>query len=147
MQDLSNSRSIEMRQRMELLAGQGQCYFCKEGQNLFEKTPLHEGRYWYVTYNDSPYKGAVTHVMVVPKRHLTQPEELTGDELVELYQLMIPWLRENLQIQGASALFRFGDTKLTGATLQHFHVHFIHGVERSGPGHSPIWAVVGFQKP
>lgn len=146
-QDIENTRSVEMYRRMQILENRGHCYFCEEGQKLFEKVPIHTGKHWYVTDNDNPYKGAVTHVMVVPHRHITLPDELNPDELHELYHEMIPWLREKLQIKGASALFRFGDTKLTGATLHHFHVHFIHGVERSGPGHSPIWAVVGFKKP
>ncbi len=146
-QDINNTRSDKMRERMFLLEKRGYCYFCEEGQTLFEKSPLHVGEYWYVTESDSPYKGAVMHIMVVPKRHITLPDELTANELVELTQKMIPWTRDNLNIRGASALFRFGDTKLTGATLHHFHIHLIHGVEKSDINHQPIWAVVGFQKP
>lgn len=145
-QDISNTRDDLMRQRMLLLSERGHCFFCPEGQELFEKEKLHEGVYWYISESDSPYKGSVTHVMAVPKRHITLPEELTANELVELMHEMIPWMKENLNMSGISGVFRFGNTKITGATLHHLHFHFITGVERSNKDHPPIWAVVGFQK-
>jgi diadenosine tetraphosphate (Ap4A) HIT family hydrolase len=145
MQDINNSRSDEMRRRMVLLRENNLCLFCQEGFNLLEKTKLFECKHWYVTINDAPYAGATTHVMAVPHRHIADPEELTADELHELFQVVIPWLRKELGMQGLSGIFRFGRTQRTGATIHHLHFHFVEGVDRVDLHHPPVWAVVGFK--
>lgn len=145
MQDLSNTRSSEMRERMVLLQENGWCLFCQQGFTLMKKTKLHDGKHWYVTVNDAAYQGATTHVMAVPNRHITDPVEMTTEELVELFQVVIPWLRKELNMKGLSGLFRFGDTKRTGSTIHHLHFHFVEGEERVDHHHPPVWAVVGFQ--
>jgi ATP adenylyltransferase len=145
MQDINNSRSEEMRRRMLLLRERGHCLFCEEGLKLLEKTKIHESQHWYVTMNDAPYAGATTHIMAVPNRHIKDPEELTSEELHELFQSVIPWLRKELGMQGLSGLFRFGRTERTGATIHHLHFHFIEGVDRIDTNHPPVMAVVGFK--
>lgn len=145
MQDINNSRTEEMRQRMLLLKEKGWCLFCTEGMDLLEKTKMFEGEHWYVTVNDAPYTGAITHVMAVPNRHIKDPEELRTEELHELFQVVIPWLRKELGMQGLSGLFRFGRTQRTGATIHHLHFHFVEGVDRVDLNHPPVWVVVGFK--
>ncbi len=146
MQDINNSHSEAMTQRMLLLREKGWCIFCEEGFSLFEKKKLYSGKFWYVTANDNPYAGAVTHVMAVTNRHVANPEELTLEELTELFQAVIPWLRKEFGMQGLSGLFRFGDTRRTGATIHHLHFHFIEGIDKESHDHEPVWAVVGFKQ-
>lgn len=112
---------------------------------LTKKKILFRGDNWFVTPNDFPYSGSKTHVLVVPVRHVITPKKLYTNELIELFSIIIPWLEKELGISGMTALFRFGDTKKTGATIHHLHVHFIEGVEKSSPDHIPITAVVGFK--
>lgn len=145
MQDIKNSRTPEMRRRMKLLQERGICAFCKEGMNFLEKTELYSGQLWFVTINDAGYEGSVTHVMAVPRRHIRDPEELTLEELHEFFRVVIPWARNELKMEGVAALFRFGRTERTGATIHHLHVHFIEGVDRVDLNHPPVFAVVGFK--
>jgi diadenosine tetraphosphate (Ap4A) HIT family hydrolase len=145
MQDIDNTRSNEMKRRMLILREQGLCLFCEEGMKLMEKIKLYQGNFWFVTINDAPCEGAAIHVMAVPNRHITNPEELTTEEFHELFQVVIPWLRKELGMQGLSGLFRFGNTKRTGSTIHHLHFHFIEGVDRASFDHEPVWAVVGFK--
>lgn len=144
-QDIANAREEHQRENMQALSDAGKCLFCPDGLPFAEKQPIFRGEFWYVKPNDYPYEGAVTHVMAVPNRHIMNPEELTQDELFELFQVIIPWLRTELEMEGLSCLFRFGNTKRTGATIHHLHVHFIEGAERSSSSHPPIFAVVGFK--
>lgn len=145
MQNIENSRTQKMRERMAVLHERGQCFFCKEGQELFEKVNLFKTDLWYVTINDAPYPGAEKHVMAVPVRHLTTPEDLTHDERNDFFDTVIPWLRKEYGMDGLSCLFRFGNTKRTGATLHHLHFHCIEGAERKDQNHEPVFAVVGFK--
>lgn len=146
MQDIANSRMGRQREEMEKLAKSGECLFCPGGLRLLKK-PIHfTGKYWYVAPNDFPYEGTTLHLVVAPHRHITSPEELTAEELGELFSEITPRLRREFGLDGCSALFRFGNTRRTGATIHHLHIHFIQGAERQSQDHEPIWAVVGFKQ-
>lgn len=145
-QDIGNARSFDQAQNMRALAAAGKCLFCSDGLTFAEKQPVFQGVYWYVKPNDYPYKGAKIHVMAVPRRHVTLPNELTLDELQELYQIVIPWLQQSHELQGCSGLFRFGDTRYTGATIHHFHMHFIQGEQKAEGETEPLFALVGYKK-
>ena len=145
MQNIENARSQQQKEDMEKLAEANACLFCKEGLTLTNKRVLFKGTHLYITPNDFPYKGVVHHVMVVPKRHIITPEEMTSEEYEELFTVMLPWLRENLKMDGCSGLFRFGNTKRTGATINHFHIHFISGAEKESKDHEPIMTLVGYK--
>lgn len=146
MQNIDNSRDEDQKRKMVLLQEKGLCMFCEEGFTFLGKEKIFEGKTWYVTKNDYPYTGSAHHIMAVPIRHLESPEAFTATELFELCSIVIPFLKTDLGMQGFGCFFRFGDTKKTGATQQHLHLHFVEGVDRESKDHPPIFAVVGFQK-
>lgn len=146
-QDIGNARLPAQAQNMQALAEAGKCLFCPGGLPFAKQQPVFQGMYWYVKPNDFPYKGAQVHVMAVPHRHVTMPNELSIDELEELYKVVIPWLQQSHGLQGCSGLFRFGDTRYTGATIHHFHMHFIQGDQKADGETEPLFALVGYKKP
>lgn len=145
LQNIANTRSEEMHRRMLMLQERGHCFFCSEGQELFKKVHLFDSEDWYVAHNDAPLPGSVTHVIAVPRRHVLIPSDLTALERNELFDSIIPWVMEKLDMPGASIFFRIGDTTITGSTLCHLHVHLVRGVQRRDSDHKPIFAVVGFR--
>ncbi len=143
MQDIGNARSKGQVDDMRDLAKAGACLFCPPGLALKNKRIFHLGEHWYVTPNDFPYKGTSTHVMIVPKRHVTQFTDLTLDELMELPS-MIAWVNSEMDIKGATMFCRYGDTTYTGATIHHFHIHIAQGSQKT-EGSVPVFAVIGYQ--
>ncbi len=146
MQDVENVRSKAQLESMEKVKAAGVCLFCDEGMVILRKRKLLETTSWFVTDNDFPYDGAVNHVLAIPKRHVTKPEELTDAELMELFRELSPLVQKEFALDGYTLLFRAGNTKKTGATLHHLHIHFINGVEKTHKDHPKVVATVGYQK-
>lgn len=146
MQDVENVRSKAQLESMEKVKAAGACLFCDEGMAILGKRKLLETTSWFVTDNDFPYEGAVNHVLAIPKRHVTKPEELTDPELMELFRELSPLVQKEFMLDGYTLLFRAGNTKKTGATLHHLHIHFINGVEKTHKDHPKVVATVGYQK-
>lgn len=146
MQDIDNARSNHQIRNMHALAAAGKCLFCPDGLTFAKQQPVFKTKFWYVKPNDYPYDGAQVHIMTVPHRHVLSPTELTTEEIVELYHVVIPRIQTEHNMPGCSGFFRFGDTKFTGATIHHFHMHFVKGVKKPTTGEvKPIFALVGYK--
>ena len=135
LQDLSNAREGKQRLIMEELAVTGECFLCQDViLRVAEKypgvasLPIHEGKHWFIKHNDFPYQGTKLHVLIVPKRHVTNIEDLEIWEFVELKE-MVAWVNTTFAVVGASMILRYGETSYTGATLTHLHFHIFHGVK------------------
>lgn len=140
LQNLSNVREEEQRQIMEELARTGECFLCQEViARVAKKYPgvatlsVHEGNHWFIKNNDFPYSGTKLHVLVVPKRHVTELEDLSGEEFLELQQ-MFTWINKKYDVEGASMFLRYGNMNYNGATLSHIHFHILHGASKHDGG-------------
>lgn len=127
MYNLDNAPDPERRARMEQLAEQGICIFCPphvDGRGETTKRGL-----WQVSLNEYPYEGTERHLLLSPRRHVTSLMMLTSAEEIDFW--------EALHVMFGSDHFslwvRNGDTRYTGATIEHLHVHVV-----TSDGSTPI---------
>jgi ATP adenylyltransferase len=103
-----------------------ECFFCK---NLKEKESkknliLVQGESVFVVMNKYPYTNG--HLMIVPKRHTVDLEQLDNNELKELFDLLktsIRVLKSSLRPHGFNIGMNIG--KVGGAGEDHLHIHLV----------------------
>lgn len=132
----ANSRSAEQTRRMDALEAAGTCLFCpgeidRDGPQVVLRDPD-----WLVRHNDFPYAGTRLHLLVVPRRHVTDLLDLTDDELAGFWRVGRV-LRDRFELDFYGLGARCGDCRFTGGTIAHVHVHLVVG-EVEGPDHGPV---------
>lgn len=112
--------------RMEYLTGKKKegCVFCKHSVRE-EHLILYEGERCAVMMNKYPYNTG--HILVIPYRHISQLEELTGEEWLEMYRFTDCAVRALKEVMGAEG-FNVGMNvgKAAGAGVEsHLHLHIV----------------------
>lgn len=114
--------------RMDYILGKKQrgCIFCKKPleKKDEENLILRRGKYTFVMMNKFPYNNG--HLMVVPKRHCLDFEELKDKEFRELFFLLrasIQVLKKSLQPHGFNVGLNIGT--VGGAGEEHIHFHIV----------------------
>ncbi len=114
--------------RMDYILGEKEkgCFFCKKLKEKKKKKNLIlcEGRFVFVVMNKYPYTNG--HLMVVPKRHCLNLEQLNNNESKELFDLLkasIRILKASFQPQGFNIGMNIG--KAGGAGEDHLHLHIV----------------------
>ncbi len=102
------------------------CFFCKDLKEKRRKTNLilYQGKYVFVVMNKYPYNNG--HLMIVPKRHRLDLEELNSYELKELIDLLrvaTKVLKTALRPHGFNIGMNIG--KAGGAGEDHLHLHLV----------------------
>ncbi|MEM0083925.1 MAG: HIT family protein [Candidatus Methanomethylicia archaeon] len=92
------------------------CPFCDEEIN---KITIYEGRYWKITLNPNQYY--LGRSMIILKRHLEDPLELSDDELMELISLTKTFVKVLKKIFQPD-LFNYA---MLGNIVRHLHLHII----------------------
>lgn len=100
------------------------CIFCRKPLQKNDKATLilHRSRYAFVMMNKFPYNNG--HLMVIPKRHCPDLEQLDDEEfhdLLSLLRISTRILRNVLRAQGFNIGMNIG--KVGGAGVDD-HVHF-----------------------
>jgi len=114
--------------RMDYILGNKKkgCFFCeklKEKRNV-ENLILYQGEFVFVIMNKYPYTNG--HLMVVPKRHCRDLEQLDANELRELFELLkasTQVLKASLHPHGFNIGMNIG--KIGGAGEDHLHLHIV----------------------
>jgi ATP adenylyltransferase len=114
--------------RMDYILGEKKrgCFLChklKEKKNK-KNLILFQGDYVFVMMNRYPYTNG--HLMIVPKRHCLNVEQLDNDELKELFDLLrtsIQVLKITLHPHGFNIGMNIG--KVGGAGEDHLHLHVV----------------------
>lgn len=106
---------------------EGECIFCvkpREGRDE-ENLILYRGKLCFVMLNRYPYNNG--HLMVAPYAHKASLEELTGEELTELFETVkmgIVWLKRAYDPHGFNVGINIG--RVAGAGFEdHIHVHIV----------------------
>jgi ATP adenylyltransferase len=114
--------------RMDYILGEKRrgCFFCKKLNEKKNKKNLilYQGEYVFVVMNKYPYTNG--HLMVVPKRHCLNLEQLDNNELKELFDLLkacIRALKASLRPHGFNIGMNIG--KVGGAGEDHLHLHIV----------------------
>jgi ATP adenylyltransferase len=130
---LGNARHSEQREKMERLEAAEICMFCAGPPAAPVKVA---SQHWEVLHNEFPYAGTRLHLLIVPRRHVTDLLDLHDEELAEFWQVARS-IRQlyHLEYYGLGA--RCGDCRFTGGTIAHVHVHLIVG-DVDDPGHTPV---------
>ncbi|AEM38839.1 histidine triad (HIT) protein [Pyrolobus fumarii 1A] len=102
------------------------CVLCRlQGMNDEDALIIFRGRHNYIVMNLYPYNTG--HVMIVPKRHVANLEDLTIEEKLELIvltQASIQGIREALNPHGFNVGINLG--RVAGAGIEdHIHVHVV----------------------
>jgi ATP adenylyltransferase len=112
--------------RMEYLKAEKPdgCIFCKD--SLRDKSlVLYEGASCYVIMNKYPYNSG--HVLVVPFRHISDIEDLSKEEKIEMIDLMdrsVRIMKEVMNPEGFNIGMNVG--KAGGAGVEsHLHLHIV----------------------
>ncbi len=114
--------------RMDYILGSKEkgCIFCikplenKDKENLI----LFQGKHAFIMMNRYPYNSG--HLMIVPKRHCTELEELKKKEMEEIsffLQASVKVLKKTLSPQGFNIGMNLG--KIAGAGEEHLHFHIV----------------------
>ncbi len=114
--------------RMNYILGgkKGGCFFCRELKEKRQKKNLIlcQGEYVFVVMNKYPYNNG--HLMIVPKRHCLDLEDLDSCELKELFELLktsARALKRALRPHGLNIGMNIG--KAGGAGEDHLHLHIV----------------------
>lgn len=105
----------------------GACIFChiNESSDDEENLVLFRSKNFYVVMNLFPYN--IGEIMINPKRHLANYEDLNEEELFELAKLTkigILTLKKERKAQGINVGYNLGD--IAGAGIaQHLHCHIV----------------------
>lgn len=116
---VSNARSAEQAEHMRDLARRGVCPFCTIGPL---NSVLWSGEHWRMWANPFPYRFHQHHFVIASILHWVGIEEITPAAWAEWGMLNALTIRER-KIQGGGLVMRFGDSKLSGASLLHVHSH------------------------
>lgn len=127
-----------------IVAG-GFCPFCEEHLFKHHRQPLlYKSKHWLVTKNSWPYKGSRFHILFIARKHVEKTEDAPPAAWADLQKLYRKLVKEK-KIKGATLMIRSGDTKFTGASVNHLHAHLVVGSPRT-KNTKPIKALVGFEK-
>ena len=113
--------------RMDYILGEKKqgCIFCKKPLEGNDKKNLilYQGQYAFVIMNKFPYNNG--HLMIVPKRHCLDFEQLDEKELKELSYLLkvsTQILKASLYPHGFNIGINIGEVGGAGENHIHFHV-------------------------
>ncbi len=106
---------------------EGECLFCAKPKLNDDKSVLilHRSTHSFVMMNRYPYNNG--HLLVAPLRHLSQFEDLSEKEVLDLFgqaQLSVKIIKERLEPHGFNMGMNIG--AIAGAGVKdHFHLHIV----------------------
>ena len=128
MEGIESMRYLWAPWRMHYILGEKKkgCFFCNDlkEKNQNKNLNLYQGRYVFVVMNRYPYNNG--HLMIVPKRHRLNLEDLNREELKEFFELLklcIRVLKAALRPSGFNVGMNIG--KAGGAGEDHVHLHVV----------------------
>lgn len=122
---LEAARSPAQRERMADLERRGICIFCAPHVTEHQPEPIElSGEHWFVTRNHYPYRGAASHHLIVPHRHVASFDELPDAAGAELWAIRRR-LKRSLAPLATATVERSGDMRFNGGSIAHMHVHFV----------------------
>lgn len=122
-----NIRSEEQKQRMEKAEKENICPFCPEGLEKIHKLPIEKSiGNFFATKTAFPYEGTAYHYLIISKRHLTEPSQITDTDWQDIGKVF-RWILDTSNMSGGSMFWRFGDMKKNGSSVAHFHIQVLSG--------------------
>jgi len=127
---------------VEKIRADAVCPFCPDNLARYHKKPIIKtGRYWILTANMYPYRGARHHLLMVYKKHVEHLSEVAPRAWSELLKLTQAEAGKRA-IAGGMFYMRFGDTSHTGASVAHLHANLV-SPDIRGKNRKPVTVRVG----
>jgi histidine triad (HIT) family protein len=106
------------------------CLFCKIAAGELPANVVHEDEH-IIAFHDIDPK-ADTHVLVIPKKHIVNLDDLTADDEAVMSHLMftIPKIAKDLGLEGYRTITNTGS--LGGQVVFHMHFHILGGGQLPG---------------
>lgn len=146
--DKRNSRGDSQDAVYQAIVDAGEDPFTKENLEKYHGKPiLFENFSWFLIENKWPYDNTKHHFVFILQRYAEHYTELTEIERADL-PLVISWIQRNYIAPGGAIIMRTGDTLYSGASVKHYHGHFI-VPDVDGPDYGPsnrVIAVIGGNK-
>lgn len=120
--NLKNAREGEYEKIIAEIQSKGKCPFCKENFKYHKNPILKRKEGWFITKNSWPYKNTSHHFIILNFTHKETLLELTAKDLQSVISLA-KWAIRKYKIRGGLFMGRFGETNVTGATVNHLHFH------------------------
>lgn len=125
--NLAVARSETQRRQMQELGNRGVCAFCMENIATEQREPIElETNHWVVKKNDYPYKGTATHLLLIPKIHVTTFAKLTQDAQAD-FGATISKIEDKWQLVSYALGMRSGNMHRNGGSVAHLHAHIVVG--------------------
>lgn len=124
---IDHGRTEEQRDVMRRIAEDGVDPFDWEHLPTYHEQPiLKKGRYWLITPNDNPYEGSTLHLLLIYRDRIRSFSAMPPSGWLELL-VMIQWIQAEFELKYGALVMRFGDLTLSGASVDHPHMHVIVG--------------------
>lgn len=107
---------------MESIDSGKQCLFCNP--SFYDGRTIKENRYWYAICDGYPV--TQWHTLIIPKRHIASPFQLTLIEFLSLF-FFIRKVKKIVVANSETNNFNIGinDGEDAGQTIPHLHIHLI----------------------
>jgi diadenosine tetraphosphate (Ap4A) HIT family hydrolase len=123
LQTIAHARDPKQLQHMKESADRGVCPLCELDPKVNKpRDRLRTGTHWIVMRNAFGYRAHKHHILILPKKHITEVAGITPTMWKE-FGVLSDWVIKSLRIKGAGIVLRFGDPKLSGSTISHLHFH------------------------
>jgi histidine triad (HIT) family protein len=108
------------------------CLFCKIARGDIPSRKVHEDDLTFAFHDINPARPM--HLLVVPKRHITSLQTVTGDDEPVLGR-MLAVARKLAEENGSPDGFRviINNGRIGGQEVPHLHAHVVGGPEPVGP--------------
>lgn len=127
---------------LEKIRRDGVCPFCPEHLIRYHRKPiLNQGRWWTLTENGYPYRGARHHLLIIHRAHIENLADIAPAAWRELLRMTQSETKKR-GMDGGTFYIRFGDTSATGASVAHLHANLISPDTRL-KNRKPIFTRVG----
>ncbi|MEI8072863.1 MAG: dihydrofolate reductase [Candidatus Saccharibacteria bacterium] len=134
---LPAARSQKQVEHMQQILNDGICPFCPNWISWYHEGEIElNGHHWIVTRNYNPYSGTKLDLLIIPKSHVENFDELNNRAQNEFSEILVEIIRHFGLEYGAIGM-RFGDMTRTGGSVRHLHAHLKVG-DVDNPNHEPI---------
>lgn len=116
------------------------CPFCPDQLHRFHNNPVERREHWLVTDNMYPYEPSRHHVLVIHIKHVEHIADVSREAWLELADIVKTETAAR-GMSGGTLVWRFGDTRFTGASVTHLHANLV----QSDPNASSYDASTGLR--
>lgn len=125
LQNAGTRRDNTYKKVIDKIRKDGVCPFCSQYLTQYHKKPIIKtGRFWILTDNMYPYKGAKQHLLLIHKKHIETITDISHEAWNELLKFIQAETKKRA-VAGGTFYIRFGDTLYTNASVTHLHANLI----------------------